>query len=185
LGAPRHSPLLKAHAHAAIAAPHKWALGDIVSQISQSAVLANAHRSVALASSAGGEFSEKIQPDVTFPQTSNTGKDEIYRRMARNLESRGALWIENVGGGIRVEYELDLLYFLLWTSTVAIFPCIVGLIALSMQGNVLLSTIFGVFFSVSIPVDHAFTFGEQSPSLRTRPYQTSTCEGNHHFRFVP
>ncbi len=43
---------------------------------------------------------------------------------------RGAFWVENVPGGLRIEYELDLLDLLLWTSAVAAFLCTFGSIEL-------------------------------------------------------
>ena len=70
---------------------------------------------------------------------------------------RGAFWVENVRGGIRIEYELDLLNLLLWTSAVAAFLCIFGLIAL-LQGNFVPLALIGVFFGAALPLNYAFYF---------------------------
>ena len=74
-----------------------------------------------------------------------THEGKVYFRAERAMSNlnpltpcrRGTFWVENVRGGIRIEYELDLFNLLLWTSAVAVFLSIFGLIAL-LQGSFVL-----------------------------------------------
>ena len=141
-------------------------------------------------------FPRWIRSEVTIAYTSDADKEEVCRRIARTLESRGATgievregkahfraeramgnWnpltpcrkgafqVEEVHDGIRVEYELDLLYLLVWTSAVALFPCVFGLIVL-LQGNVVPLAQFAVFFGASIPLNYTFYFWRSKSLFR-------------------
>ncbi len=86
---------------------------------------------------------------------------------------KGASQVEKVHGGIRVEYELYLLYLLIWTSTMALVLYVFGLIAL-LQGNVVPLALFGVFFGAVIPLTYV-VYSWRSKSL----FMNATLPGSH------
>ena len=131
-------------------------------------------------------FPRWIRSDVTIAQASNADTEEICRRIARHLESRGATDIEIHDGKVHfraeramsnwnpltpcregafrvekahdhicIEYELDMLYLLIWSSVVIPVMCIGSLIGL-LQGDVVLSILSGAIFVAIIPLSHAF-----------------------------
>lgn len=131
-------------------------------------------------------FPRWIRSGVTIAQASDADTEEVCRRIARHLESRGANDIESRDGkvhfraeraisnwspltpcregafrvekshdGIRIEYELDMLDLLIWSSVVTLFMCIASLIGL-LQGDAVLSILSGAIFVAIIPLNYAF-----------------------------
>jgi len=73
----------------------------------------------------------------------------------------GMFHIEKVPGGFRIEYELDLLYLLLWTSVPAVFLCVflcVFCFVALLNGNVGPLVPLGAFSVAAIPLNYAFYF---------------------------
>ena len=85
---------------------------------------------------------------------------------------RGAFRVENVPGGFRIEYELDLLDLLLWTSAVAAFLCTFGLIAL-VHGNPVPLALVGVLLGSAVPSNYAF-YSWRTRSLFRNAARSST-----------
>ena len=101
-------------------------------------------------------------PPILIPRRASIGPGDREAVRFGHPEKRSVIAfpaarfeVEFVPEGVRIRYELDLLYLLIWTAVVATFAGMIGLIALA-EGSYSTLALFAGFFAVAVPLNYAF-----------------------------